>query len=326
MARSPKLVVACIAACLVAAPAASAETTRYILPPGNFGGLPTTQNSLDQLPLYDGLTPLRGNVSAADVNRFYLPEDFKPIGTTRDEPTGRAGLRIVYDSYGVPHIYGDTRDDLSFGSGWVTARDRGLLLNLGRGPARVAVADVPGIDAFSLVTSGQGFAPSKQAEALVTKQKNLLVKDLRRQGARDPPGRAGLHRRRQRLPALQGRAGRLHGERRDRDHRVHRLDLRRRRRRRGAELPAAGRAAQAVRQQARHGRVQGRDAGRRPGGADDDRQDASSTGRRTGGKVKGSVVVDAGLAAFLRPAEGVQQLRQDRRAGGAGAAGGRRTS
>ena len=49
----------------------------------------------------------------------------------------------------MPHIYGNTRDDLSFGAGWVTARDRGLLLNLGRGPARVAVADVPGIDAFS---------------------------------------------------------------------------------------------------------------------------------------------------------------------------------
>jgi acyl-homoserine lactone acylase PvdQ len=182
MGRSTKLFLGCLAACLVAAPAASAETARYILPPGNFGGLPTTQNSLDQLPLYDGLTPLRGNVSAADVNRFFLPEDFNPIGATRDEPTGRAGLRIVYDSYGVPHIYGNTRDDLSFGSGWVTARDRGLLLNLGRGPARVAVADVPGIDAFSLVTSGKGFAPSKQAEALVNKQKALLAKEYGAKG------------------------------------------------------------------------------------------------------------------------------------------------
>ena len=104
----------------------------------------------------------------------------------------------------MPHIYGNTRDDLSFGAGWVTARDRGLLLNLGRGPARVAVADVPGIDAFGLVTSGKGFAPSKQAEALVTKQKNLLVKELGAKGRADPRRRAGLHRRRQRLPALQG--------------------------------------------------------------------------------------------------------------------------
>ena len=78
MGRSLKLVVACIAACLVAAPAASAETTRYILPPGNFGGLPTTQNSLDQLPLYDGLTPLRGNVTAADVEPLLPPRGLQP--------------------------------------------------------------------------------------------------------------------------------------------------------------------------------------------------------------------------------------------------------
>ena len=279
MARSSKLVVACIAACLVVVPAASAETTRYILPPGNFGGLPTTQNSLDQLPLYDGLTPLRGNVSAADVNRFYLPEDFKPIGTTRDEPTGRAGLRIVYDSYGVPHIYGVTRDDLSFGSGWVTARDRGLLLNLGRGPARVAVADVPGIDAFSLVTSGQGFAPSKQAEALVTRQKNLLVKTY---GAK---GRAIL---RDAQAYIDGANAYQRSKGARADYTVNDViattafigsHLRRRWRRRGTELRAAGRAAEAVRQQARHGCLQGRDAGRRPGGADHASTRRSSTGR-----------------------------------------------
>ena len=90
MGRCLRLVVAGFAACLLAAPAASAETARYILPPGNYGGLPTTTNSLDQLPLYDGLTPLRGNVGNADINRYFLPEDFKPIGATRDEPTGRA--------------------------------------------------------------------------------------------------------------------------------------------------------------------------------------------------------------------------------------------
>src|SRR5262249_9383830 len=43
------------------------------------------------------------------------------------------------------------------------------------GPARVAVADVPNIDAFSLVTSGQTFTPSAAAEALVTQQAQLLV-------------------------------------------------------------------------------------------------------------------------------------------------------
>jgi acyl-homoserine lactone acylase PvdQ len=156
-------------------PKGEPDIARYILPPGNYGGIPFTANSRDQLPLYAGLTPLRDNVTEADINRLFLPEDFQPIGQTREEQTGRPGLRLIYDSFGVPHIYGQTRADVAFGAGWATARDRGLLLQLGVGPARVAVADVPNIDAFGLVTSAQSFVPSAQAEALVTKQQQLLV-------------------------------------------------------------------------------------------------------------------------------------------------------
>ena len=101
----------------------------YILPPGNFGGLPTNDDSLDQLPLYDGLTPLRGDVTDADLEEFFLPMDFAPVGATVEEPTGRPGTTIVYDEFGIAHITGETRADVAFGAGWVTARDRGLLLD-----------------------------------------------------------------------------------------------------------------------------------------------------------------------------------------------------
>ena len=114
-------------------------------------------------------------MSGADIERFFLPEDFRPIGATREEQTGRPGLRLVYDAYGIPHVYGTTRADVAFGAGWITARDRGLLIQLGRGPARAAVADIPNLDAFSLVTSAQSFVPSPETEALVTKQRQLLV-------------------------------------------------------------------------------------------------------------------------------------------------------
>jgi len=147
----------------------------YVLPPGNYGGLPTTDESRDQLPLYDGLTPLRGDVTDADIDAHFLPEDFAPVGATVEEPTGRAGTTILYDEYGVAHISGETRADLAFGAGWVTARDRGLLIQLGRGPARAAVADIPGIDAFGLVTSGQSFVPSAATEQLVSDQVDLIV-------------------------------------------------------------------------------------------------------------------------------------------------------
>jgi hypothetical protein len=157
------------------APAPQEDRAYYVLPPGNFGGLPTTDNSLDQLPLYDGLTPLRGNVTDADIDRLYLPENFQPVGETIEEPTGHPGTTIFYDEYGVAHITGQTRADMAFGAGWVTARDRALLVRLGRGPARAAVADVPGINAFSLVTSGQTFVPSAATEQLVTDQIALII-------------------------------------------------------------------------------------------------------------------------------------------------------
>ena len=148
----------------------------YILPPGNYGGIPTTENSLDQLPLYDGLTPLRGDVTDADIEALFLPENFQPVGETVEEVTGRQGLSILYDSFGVPHITGETRADLAFGAGWVTARDRFLLLSLGRNPARAAVADIPGINAFSLVTNlSETYIPSEATEQLVTEQQALIL-------------------------------------------------------------------------------------------------------------------------------------------------------
>ncbi|MEA2426319.1 MAG: hypothetical protein QOH13_2729 [Thermoleophilaceae bacterium] len=164
------------------ASAIAADTARYVLPPGNFGGIPTAENSLDQLPLYSGLTPLRRNVSPADLQKFYIPMDFKPIGATRIEPTPNPDVTITYDAYGVPHIKGTTREALMYGAGWVMARDRRLLFDFGRNPARAAVADIPGLDAFNLVTSATPFEPSAQAEALVTKQSALIEKTFGTEG------------------------------------------------------------------------------------------------------------------------------------------------
>ncbi len=159
-----------------AAQAAPSDIARYVLPPGNYGGIPTGPHSLDQLPLYTGLTPLRRNVSMGDVFNFYLPMDFKPIGAIQIQPVGRSDVTVTYDAYGIPHIKGKTRTGMMFGAGYVMARDRALLFSFGRNPARAAVADIPGLDAFSLVTSATAYEPSAQAEALVTQQRQALVR------------------------------------------------------------------------------------------------------------------------------------------------------
>jgi acyl-homoserine lactone acylase PvdQ len=146
-----------------------------ILAPGEFGGLPANQYSTDQGQLYDALTPLRGNVTTADLSRFYLSEKFGVTGpVVRSEQTGRPGLQILRDSHDVPHIYGRTRDGVMFGSGWVAAEDRALLLLEGLGPAYLATLDVPGINPFGLVTSARSFTPSAQTTSFVGAQESVL--------------------------------------------------------------------------------------------------------------------------------------------------------
>ena len=72
-------------------PRPTEDKAHYILPPGNYGGLPTTDESRDQLPLYDGLTPLRGDVTEADIDQHFIPEDLEPVGATRRSPPGGRG-------------------------------------------------------------------------------------------------------------------------------------------------------------------------------------------------------------------------------------------
>ena len=258
----------------------------------------------DQLPLYAGLTPLRGHVTDADIERLYLPENFAPVGATHEEQTGRPGLRLVYDSYGVPHVYGKTRADVAFGAGWATARDRGLLLQLGRGPARVAVADVPGINAFWLVTSGQSFVPSAATEALVTDQQQASssgpTAPRAAQIIADAQAEAdGIN---AYCEGAQHRPAAGHGERRHRGDRVHRLDLRRRRRRRGVATPTSSRSCRASSARVRgHEAWDDVDAVRRPRGADHDQRSASTTGRSPAARSRGSVVIDAGSIVSLDP-------------------------
>jgi len=170
---------ALIAALLLAAPAGAridySGPAYNILAPGEFGGLPANQYSTDQGMLYDALTPLQGNVTPADLSKYYLSEKFGVQGpVVRRENTGRPGLQILRDGHDVPHIYGRSRGDVMFGAGWVAAEDRGLLLLEGLGPAYAATLDIPGLDAFSLVTSARSFTPSKQAVRFVARQENVL--------------------------------------------------------------------------------------------------------------------------------------------------------
>jgi acyl-homoserine lactone acylase PvdQ len=147
-----------------------------ILAPGEEGNLPTNEFSTDQGKLYNALTPLGGHVSTKAIERDYLSEKFGVVGPViRTEKTGRAGLEILRDSHDIPHIFGKTRADVMFGSGWVAAEDRGLLLRLGLGPAYAAADGIPGISPFQLLLSARGFTPSAQSIEFVNEQQKVLL-------------------------------------------------------------------------------------------------------------------------------------------------------
>ena len=164
---------------------------RDIIPSGQYGEVPTSatqQRDQQQAQMYDALTPLFNHVSASDVNKDFKPE---PVGSavsgpTTSETVPHAGVTILRDSYNVPHIYGTTRDDVTWGAGWVIAEDRGLLIQQARNDSRVAAIDAPGVSALGLVANLQTFTPSAQTEREVAKQTSSLT-------SAGVKGRAVLH-------------------------------------------------------------------------------------------------------------------------------------
>jgi acyl-homoserine lactone acylase PvdQ len=155
-----------------------------VLPPGQGANAPELTS---QIALYDGLTPLRGKVTAGDLTRFYKAER---LGLAGERPTSTArpkrGVTIYRDRFGVPHVNGTTRANTEFGAGWATAEDRGLYLQLLRGAARISALDVPGYDAFSVALSARTFVPSAQTEAFLAAQVKLAQRTAKgRQLLRD---------------------------------------------------------------------------------------------------------------------------------------------
>ena len=146
-----------------------------ILAPGEEGGVLFNNFSIDQGVLYNDLTPLQGNVTTSALEKDFLSEKFGVQGPVlRTEATPRPGLQIIRDSHDIPHVYGATRADVMYGSGWVAARDRNLLLRLGLGPAYVAALGIPGLSPENMLLELRGFTPSAEAVSFVAAQRKAL--------------------------------------------------------------------------------------------------------------------------------------------------------
>ena len=164
-----------------------ASTALNIVPSGQYGDVPIPPGADGQAKMYDGLTPLFGSVTTADLFKYFKSERLgtKGQGKLRVERP-RKGVTIVRDRFDVPHITAKTHDLLTWATGYVAGEDRHLLIDQARGDARIAALDVPGLDAFGLVKGLKTFVPSAQTEAIVARQ----TKALQHAGAN---GREVLH-------------------------------------------------------------------------------------------------------------------------------------
>ncbi len=162
-----------------ASPPDNASIALDIVPSGEYGSLVPPAQADQQAQMYNALTPLFNNVSESQLTSFFKPmtlgSDTAGPGTVEQIPGAPAGLTIIRDQYDVPHIIGTTRDDVTWGAGWVMAEDRGLLLQEARYDSLLAAIDAPGISAIGLIGNVESFKPTQQTENEVAKQTSALL-------------------------------------------------------------------------------------------------------------------------------------------------------
>ena len=133
---------------------------RNVLPPGqrglvNAGDLAANQATdaqpphfSDQQPLYDGLlgASARPGFGMAEVEQYFKDATFGvKDGEVESTITPRPGVTITRDAaYGVPHVYGETRDDVMFGAGYANAADRLFLMDILRHTGRAELSSFVG--------------------------------------------------------------------------------------------------------------------------------------------------------------------------------------
>src|SRR5215210_1920729 len=159
---------------------------RNVLPPGSAG----TANALqlaafeaggtrpphwaDQQPLYENLLYASPTLTHARIGDFFKDATFGvPPGDTASTISPQPGLTIVRDSsYGVPHIYGDTRANVMFGTGYAGAQDRLFLMDVLRHTGRAQLSSFAGGSPANRTMDRTQWAIAPYTEADLQRQYN----------------------------------------------------------------------------------------------------------------------------------------------------------
>jgi acyl-homoserine lactone acylase PvdQ len=169
--RATKTIVAATLVSLCAlAPQAAAQVQPYgtndyggfrnILPPGQgqtvngaeaaafLGGGTLPAHYDDQREMYGDLVFATPGLSASEIDQYFKDGSFGVAPGEQEglpySPGDRPGLTVVRDSFGVPHVYGATRDDVMFGAGYVGAEDRLFFMDVLRNAGRAKLSSFAG--------------------------------------------------------------------------------------------------------------------------------------------------------------------------------------
>jgi len=100
---------------------------------------------VDQLGMYDSLPTQADQVTDSNLRDYFKDESFgvAPGNIERTE-TPEPGLTIAWDTWGVPHIQGQTREEAMFGTGYAAAEDRLFMMDVLRYVGRGRLSELLG--------------------------------------------------------------------------------------------------------------------------------------------------------------------------------------
>ena len=100
---------------------------------------------VNQLGMYKDILKAAPSLQPPDLDKFFKPAPFgAPEGDVVRTYSPRAGVTIVRDRLGVPHVYGEKSTDVSFGAGYVSAEDRLFLMDVLRHTGRARLTELIG--------------------------------------------------------------------------------------------------------------------------------------------------------------------------------------
>jgi acyl-homoserine lactone acylase PvdQ len=151
---------------------------RDILPPGTRGRYnaaelaaflatgATVPHCCDQLGMYRDLMYATPGLQAAQIPDYFKDSSFGvPEGQAERTYSPRQDVTIVRDrAFGVPHIYGATRDGAMFGTGYVAAEDRLFFMDVLRHAGRAELSDFAGGSNAAMDAEQWEVAPYTEAD------------------------------------------------------------------------------------------------------------------------------------------------------------------